>query len=50
VVPFFAVTAQQSATSDGDTMLRQARDEIRDFEKAGGKKDDVVDAEFEEQK
>jgi len=40
VVPFFAVAAQQSATSDVDTMLRQARDEIRDFEKAGGKKDD----------
>src|SRR5437879_1757050 len=38
--PFFAVAAQQSATSDVDTMLRQARDEIRDFEKAGGKKDD----------
>ena len=40
VVPLFAVAAQQSATGDVDTMLRQARDEIRDFEKAGGKKDD----------
>jgi hypothetical protein len=35
-----AVTPQQTSTSDVDTMLRQAREEIRNFEKAGGKKDD----------
>ena len=33
-------SAQQPNTSDVDTMLRQARDEIRNFENAGGKKDD----------
>src|SRR5215831_19192020 len=32
--------AQQAATSDVETMLSQARGEIRSFEKAGGKKDD----------
>jgi hypothetical protein len=36
----FAVAAQQPATGDVDTTLRQARNEIRNFEKAGGKKDD----------
>ena len=32
--------AQQAATGDVETMLAQARGEIRSFEKAGGKKDD----------
>ena len=32
--------AQQAATGDVETMLAQARAEIRSFEKAGGKKDD----------
>ena len=32
--------AQQTASGDVDTMLRQARDEIRNFEKARGKRDD----------
>ena len=34
------VAAQQAATGDVETMLAQARAEIRSFEKAGGKKDD----------
>src|SRR5712692_7248395 len=34
------LAAQQPAASDVDTMLRQAREEIGNFEKAGGKKDD----------
>src|SRR5207302_9476494 len=32
--------AQQATSGDVDTMLRQARAEIRDFEKAGGKRED----------
>ena len=32
--------ARQPVANEVDTMLRQAREEIRDFEKAGGKKDD----------
>src|SRR5262245_28460052 len=35
-----APAAQQPAASDADTMLRQAHEEIRNFDKAGGKKDD----------
>jgi len=31
---------QQSSANDVDTMLRQAREEIRNFEQAGGKKED----------
>ncbi len=34
------LAAQQPASSDVDTMLREAHDEIGNFEKAGGKKDD----------
>jgi len=36
----FPAVAQRLATTDVDTMLVQAREEIRNFEKAGGRKDD----------
>ncbi len=40
LVTGFAGAQQQASPGNVDAMLRQAREDIRDFEKGGGKKDD----------
>ena len=40
MAPSLASPAPQATPSDVETMLRQAREEIQNFEKAGGKRDD----------